>query len=106
MRREVEGSESVFRERYISYFGVSWNIVADAWLLARDWEHAPDTVLPIHLLWALMHLKVYATEPVLASIAGVDKKTFQKWSYSVRFILSEQVGEKGSTVLKLSMLCI
>ena len=35
-----------------------------------------------HLLWALMFLKLYAAECVLASIAAVNEKTYRKWAWA------------------------
>ena len=37
------------------------------------------------MLWGLMFLKIYASEGVLATLAGgVDEKTFRKWAW--RFV--------------------
>ena len=33
-----------------------------------------------HLLWALLFLKVYATEVVMCDMCGSDQKKFQKWT--------------------------
>ena len=35
-----------------------------------------------HLLWALMFLKLYTAECVLASIAAVDEKSYRKWAWA------------------------
>ena len=37
-------------------------------------------VKPVHLLWALLFMKVYAEESIHAGlVGGVDEKTFRKW---------------------------
>ena len=36
---------------------------------------------PKYFLWGQMTMKVYATQTVLSSIAGVTRKTFRKWSF-------------------------
>ena len=54
-----------------------------------EYEHIPQGINPKHLLWALMHIQVYATEPVLAGIAKTDEKTYRKWSYAIRYVMSE-----------------
>ena len=41
----------------------------------------PEGSSPKHLLWALMLLKTYAVQELLASLCGVDEKTFRKWSW-------------------------
>ena len=44
---------------------------------------APDDKIaePVHLLWALMLLKIYSTEVVLSGLCGVDEDTFCKWAW-------------------------
>jgi len=43
---------------------------------------------PNHLLWGLMFLKVYGTEPIHASIVGANEKTFRKWQWLIITALS------------------
>ena len=60
----------------------------------------PEDLKPQHLLWSLMHMKIYATETVLASYLKVDERTFRKWSRFVRMhlsaLLDKQVSKKDS----------
>ena len=44
-------------------------------------EHISSYAKPVHLLWALMLIKIYATEDVLSGIAGVTEKTYRKWAW-------------------------
>ena len=45
------------------------------------WETCsfPQGTAPKHMMWALLFLKVYATEDVLCSILRCCRKTFRKW---------------------------
>jgi hypothetical protein len=44
-----------------------------------------DGAKPVHLLWALMLLKLYCAEAVLCTLAGgVHEQTFRKWAW--RFV--------------------
>jgi hypothetical protein len=59
---------------------------------------------PIHLLWALLLLKVYGKEEELASLAGaVDEKTFRKWSHifveKISYLQPEVVSPFQTTIL-------
>ena len=65
--------------RFRALFGASPNVFCVLWSLlcvAR-----PPGSKPIHLLWVLMFLKVYATEHVHAALAGVGEKTYRKWQW-------------------------
>ncbi len=65
--------------------------------LGTYWGEKPKDARPKHLLWALLFLKVYATESINSLICGADEKTCRKWSWTfvrlqsqlevVRFIL-------------------
>ena len=43
---------------------------------------------PVHLLWGLLYLKVYASEDVLVAIANTTRKTFRKWSKIVTKLMA------------------
>lgn len=45
-------------------------------------EQISSYAMPVHLLWGLMLMKVYATEDVLANIAKATEKTFRKWAWA------------------------
>ncbi|GAX10088.1 hypothetical protein FisN_2Lu360 [Fistulifera solaris] len=62
--------------RFQSHFGVSPIQCSQLWILLK----VPENARFKHLLWALLKLKVYATEEVLSGMAGCDEKTFRKWS--------------------------
>ena len=47
----------------------------------RDTACRLEGARPEHLLWALLFLKLYELEPVNASLARCDEKTFRKWSW-------------------------
>ena len=60
-------------------FGISPQVCVDTW---HRCNFSAD-ITPKHLMWTLMFLKTYATEPVLASLAGVSRKTYRKWVWRV-----------------------
>lgn len=49
----------------------------------------PLSSRPVHLLWALLFLKVYGSEHTHRMIANVDEKTFRKWSWCFVHLLSD-----------------
>lgn len=88
MNRDPGSSNSkAFRDRWTQHYFAEPVVVAYVWqLLAVDIEADPDApddkiAEPIHLLWALMLLKIYATEAVLSGPCGVDEDTFRKWAW-------------------------
>ncbi len=75
-------SERIRRERFNSCFGVNPIIVSVVWSMLIDNELcSPSSPKPVHLLWALLFLKLYDSTPKLAALAGCDEKTFRKWSW-------------------------
>mmetsp|Transcript_13127 Transcript_13127/g.24666 ORF Transcript_13127/g.24666 Transcript_13127/m.24666 type:complete len:107 (+) Transcript_13127:291-611(+) len=58
-----------------SHYGASPGVVAILWTLIQDMLRRRFSF--VHLLWALMFMKVYATESVLAGKLGVDDDTFR-----------------------------
>ena len=83
-RRAAAGGVATRTEedRFRAKFGTSPVICAALWHKLE-----PETTMlkgsrPMHLLWALMLMKIYATEAVLSVMAGgVDESTFRKWSW-------------------------
>ena len=53
------------------------------WIRINPTVSMPRGVKPVHLLWALMFLKLYCSESVLCTLASegdaVDEKTLRKW---------------------------
>lgn len=80
-------------DHFQSTFGLSPEHCSIIWNLL-DLDELSDNdarcVRPDHLLWALMLLKVYATENVLAGIAGVHRQTFRKWSWLIIKAIAKQ----------------
>jgi len=75
-------AEKIAARKFASFFGTTPFICSMLWAYLEPCQNFPRNVQPVHLLWALMFLKVYATEPVHCSLAGgVDEKTFRKWSW-------------------------
>ena len=69
--------------RFRACFGAPREVVANIWNRIDD---APGGIEsgaePKHLLWALVHLKVYSTEEIHCAIVGwPSTKTFSKWAW-------------------------
>lgn len=77
-RTFLDESESL---RFRATFGTTPNVCARVWQLLDPMETMPTGVSPKHLLMALMFLKLYCSETVHGLFAGVNRKTFRKWSW-------------------------
>ena len=75
------GCQRMSYRRFRAFFGAMPAVCADMWQMMNPFEEMSKYARPVHLLWGLMLMKVYATEEVLAGIAGVSEKTFRKWSW-------------------------
>jgi len=85
MRNHTEdGPDRDFR--YL--FGVSLDTCVTAWNLCVDSNLLPFGTQQYHFLWALMFLKLYGTESMLARLAGATRKTFRKWVWPIIRCLS------------------
>ena len=84
MRKSSRRSFSTFDRRFRSHFGTTPSICTIIWE-RLDPYHTIELeyrgVKVKHLLWALMFMKMYCAEHIHASLAGVDEKTFRKWSW-------------------------
>ena len=74
-----EAHTSTDKRRFRSFFGTSPEICHDLWDMLSKQDPLPNGGGPKHLLWALLFLKEYAIEPVLARMVGSDEKTYRKW---------------------------
>ena len=82
MTGRATGLHSVNQERrFNSLFGVSPIVCCRVWQACV--RRLPSGAEPVHLLWALLFLKTYATEDVLCAIAHVDRKTYRKYTWKV-----------------------
>ena len=74
-------------KRFRALFGVAPNICALLWDLLS--HRRPISSRPVHLLWPLLFIKVYGSENTHRAIAGVDAKTFRKWSWCFVHLLAD-----------------
>ncbi|KAI2498412.1 hypothetical protein MHU86_16109 [Fragilaria crotonensis] len=79
-----------------SHFGVSPTVCFMIWEKCKS-SFLVHNVLPRHLLWALMFLKIYATEDVLSTIAAVSRKTYRFWTWIVLMIIAKKKNDVGKT---------
>lgn len=69
------------KRRFASHFGASAQVVSYIWSEIN--QQNPEKVRQVHLLWALLFLKVYSAEAVLAGMVKVNEKTFRTWVWIV-----------------------
>jgi len=86
-KRAEQYSQRCFSTEYRhfrAHFGVSPSTCALLWkAIVGNRYILPPKATPQHLLWALLYLKLYDTDEVLADLVGVDVKTFCKWSWDM-----------------------
>ena len=83
-RRNAAMGGTVPERRFCSFFGCSSLVCSALWQklhATRGWKMILDGLSMDHLLWGLMLLKLYNLETPNSSFAGVDEKTFRKWSH-------------------------
>jgi hypothetical protein len=79
LRRNCQVSVQHHSRIFKASFGISPYICAGIWNAFVDTQSLPQGAEPKHMLWALLFLKVYASENVLCTICACDEKTFRKW---------------------------
>lgn len=86
MRRSTIVVLATEMTRFKAMFGTGPDNCARIWAMIDPFASMPAGVQVVHLLWALMFLKLYDSESVLSSLAGgsgeaVDEQTFRKWCW-------------------------
>ena len=61
---------------FTAHFGATPAICTELWQMINPRQFINRYSKPVHLLWGLMLMRVYAREEVLAGIAGVTEKTY------------------------------
>ena len=85
-KHDLLGSITLGYRKFRAFFGTSPIVCITIWDMLLI--HRPKKSKPDHLLWALMFLKQYNIESVMAALTGVSEKTFCKWSLIFVRILS------------------
>ncbi|KAH9139083.1 hypothetical protein AeRB84_016633 [Aphanomyces euteiches] len=85
MIRRRDNASGTNQRRFVALFGVNCRVATQAW---RAMDTRPVGCQHRPMLWALLFLKVYASENVYAAIAAVDEKNFRKWSWIMLEALS------------------
>ena len=80
-RHDMSQSIHVGLRRFRENFGISPKICETVWNSLADQDLHPHGALPIHMLCALLFLKLYESEHINRSLAGLDEKTFRKWQW-------------------------
>ena len=88
-----------------SFIGTSFEVCAELWGLISLTQTLPNGAKPKHLLWALLHMKNYATDSMSARVVGgVCVETFRKWSQSFVSVLNNLEGEVVRRALIVSII--
>jgi len=99
LRRPVGGSTTTLRKKYQTVFGVTPELTVTLWeaVLSQALEEQIGGISPEkqHLLWALMLLKLYSPEEVLATMANVSRNTFRTHAWNVILLLDRVANKKA-----------
>jgi hypothetical protein len=87
--------------RFKSAFGITPGIVEHIWYCIKRHHTLPINAKPDHLLCAFLSLKCYNSESIGASLAGLDEKAYQKWTWLVISKLSALEEEVVSVVQRV-----
>jgi hypothetical protein len=91
------------RERFRAVFGKSPKVCSVLWKMCDPSANMPYGARLVHLLWALLFMKLYCAESVNSMIVGgVDEKTFRKWSW----LFLEAIVDLECSVVSFSYLFI
>ena len=79
-----EQAPTIEERRFRALFGCSAIVATELWKLLDVYDFIPEGGKLIHMLWALLFVKVYPTEETLVKLCGdpmgnPDKKTTRKW---------------------------
>ena len=74
-----ERAPSTEDRHFRALFGCCVNVVLRLWLLLIEYDLVPSGANIKHLLWTLMFLKVYPTDPTMSRMTQADPKTLRKW---------------------------
>ena len=74
------GTGLSFQRAYRELFGCGPRVCVTLWRHCDARLHNPGAK-PVHVLYACLLIKVYATTAVLAAIAGCTTNTYSKWAW-------------------------
>jgi hypothetical protein len=95
----VNANRQVSLRQFRSLFGTTPTVCAIMWAMLRNRNRLPIRSKLVHLLCALLFLKVYDTEEVHAALTGFTEKTFRKWSWMFIELISELEDDVVSIVM-------
>ena len=89
-----------FDKAFRALFGCSNQTAFALWNDLEKYGLLPQGGRMVHLLWALMFLKVYPSEETLKRLTGADSKTARKWINSFVAAISSLSVYKVSTYVR------
>lgn len=81
-KHKPENSYRIGLRRFRGLFGTTPPICSFIWARIAARNAHPPYSQPVHLLYALIFLKLYGTEEENKALTGKDEKTFRKWSWT------------------------
>jgi len=78
LRRASNGNDRAF----VALFGLRPLEIYQLWGCIVE-SHNREKIAPKHLMWALLFLRSYGREEVLATMVGVTEKTMRQWIWTV-----------------------
>lgn len=103
INRGKRNAEWFSMRNFKAHFGASPAVCFDLWSMIDPIITMGVGALPVHLLWALMLMKVYATEHMLTSQVGASsEKVFRKWAW--RFIAA--IEEVAFSIVSVSIISL
>ena len=88
-------------ESFSLYFGVTAQVLEVVWKLLVENDALEGAVFE-NLLWACMLMKQYTGDRCLSKAAGVDRKTFRKWAWTMISAMSWLEGDVVSCGFELN----
>lgn len=77
LKKKQVTTTTAFEERWTAHFNAEPEVCFDVWQRLLEDNDDMENERPCHLLWALLYLQVYSTEPVLSGMCGCDEETFR-----------------------------
>ena len=86
MGQESSQAKQTQNHQFWELFGCGPGFALNVWNLI--FEDFPEESI-IHVMWALMFLKMSGKESAMSSMAGVDEKTYRKWVWIFVFKIAD-----------------
>jgi hypothetical protein len=86
-RHPCDSDTTSFQERWVTHFQVAPEVVLIIWRMIAMWNDYG--IEPLHLMGALLFLKIYPFEAVFSSLFGNDEDTNRKWLWRTIEVIAD-----------------